>query len=280
VILVIGAGGKVGTPAVSRLVDKGLPVRALGRDPAKIAGMWPGVEAVAGDLDRPETLPPALEGVDKVLLVAAGADIATEEANVIDAATKAGVGHVVLLSSQGVIAGVASGPFHAPGEERVRASGLSWTILRPSIFMANAVLWRDTIRAQGAFYEPTGTGAHAMIHPADIGEVAAEVLASNGHEGQTYELTGPEAVTSADCAAALSTALGIDVRHVDIPDEAFREAMGAAGAPPVLVDSLARYFAMVKAGDFNRVTPAVPDLLGRPARSFAQWAKENAAAFA
>jgi len=280
VILVIGAGGKVGTPAVRRLVDKGLPVRALRRDPATMAEGRQGVEVVAGDLDRAETLPPAFEGVDKVLLISAGNDLATEDANAIDAAVAAGVGHLVLLSSQGVTADVASGPFHAPGEERLRGSGMTWTILRPSIFMANAALWRDTIKAQGAFYEPTGTGAHAMVHPADIGEVAAEILASSGHDGQTYELTGPEAVTSADCAEALSSSLGIEVRHVDIPDEAFRQAMTRIGVPPVLVDSLSRYFALVRAGKFDRVSPAVPDILGRPARSFAQWATENVAAFA
>lgn len=279
-ILVIGAGGKVGTPAVRRLIDMGLPVRALTRDPATVVDGWQGVEVVAGDLDHADTLPPAFEGVDKVLLISAGNDIATEDANAIDAAVAVGVGHLVLLSSQGVMANVASGPFHAPGEERLRGSGMTWTILRPSIFMANAALWRDTIKAQGVFYEPTGTGAHAMVHPADIGEVAAEVLSSSGHDGQTYELTGPEAVTSADCAAALSSALGTDVRHIDIPDEAFRQAMAGFGAPPVLVDSLSRYFAMVRAGEFDRVSPAVPDILGRPARSFAQWATENVAAFA
>ncbi len=278
-ILVIGAGGKVGTPAVQRLLDKGLVVRALTRDPAKMAGVWPGVEAVTGDLDRPETLPPAFEGVDAALVISAGNDIAGEDTNAIDAATAAGVDRLVLLSSQGVIANVASGPFHAAGEERLRASALSWTILRPAIFMANAAQWRDTIKAQGAFYEPTGTGAHAMIHPSDIGEVAAEVLASPGHVGQTYELTGPEAITSADCAAALSAALGTEVRHVDIPDEAFRQAMAGFGAPPVLIDSLSRYFAMVRVGDFAHVSPAVADILGRPGRTFRDWAVENAAVF-
>jgi uncharacterized protein YbjT (DUF2867 family) len=146
--------------------------------------------------------------------------------------------------------------------------------------MANALMWRDTIRSQGVFYEPTGTGRHAMIDPVDIGEAAAEVLAGSGHDGLTYELTGPEAISSADCAASLAAALGTDVRHVDIPDEAFRDGMSKAGAPPFLVDSLARYYAMVKAGQFAMVTPTVEALLGRPARSFAQWAEENAPAFA
>lgn len=278
-ILVIGASGKVGRTALQRLVQHGVPVRAFGRDPSKFAGLGAAVEAVQGDLDQPDTIPPALEDVDRVLVISGGNDVPTEDANAIDAAQKAGVGHVVLLSSLGVAAGVASGPLHAPGEEKLRSSSLSWTILRPGFFMANALMWRDTIASEGVFYEPTGTGRHALVHPSDVGEAAAEALTGSGHEGATYELTGPEALSSADCAAALAAVLGTDVGHVDVPDQAFRDGMAQAGAPPFLVDSLARYYAMVRAGEFAMVTPTLETLLGRPARTFAQWAEENAAAF-
>ena len=152
-ILVTGATGKVGGQALRRLVDKGSDVRALVRDPAKIAALGLGVEAVQGDLDKPETLPPAMAGVDKVLIVAGGWDIPGEDANMIAAAEAAGVGHVVLLSSLGVQAGVASGPFHAPGEEKLRSTRLSWTILRPGFYMANALMWRDTVVGQGVIYD-------------------------------------------------------------------------------------------------------------------------------
>lgn len=279
-ILVTGATGKVGGQALRRLVERGLDVRALARDPAKVEALGLGVEAVPGDLDKPDTLPPAMAGVDKVLVVAGGWDIPAEDANMIAAAEGAGVGHVVLLSSLGVEYGVASGPFHAPGEEKLRSAALDWTIIRPAFYMANALMWRDTILGQGVIYEPTGTGRHALVHPADVGDVAAEVLASDGHAGQTYELTGPDPLSTADCAAALSTALGRDIQHVDIPDEAFRDGMTKAGAPPPLVDNLARYYAMVKAGDFAMVTTTVADLLGRPARTFSEWVAENAGTFA
>ena len=279
-ILVIGATGKIGSQALRRLVDKGVEVRAFGRDPSKIEALGLGVEAVQGDLDRAETVPPAMAGVDKVLVVSGGWDIPGEDANAIAAAEEAGVGHVVLLSSLGVEAGVASGPFHAPGEEKLRASPLTWTILRPGFLMANAMMWRDTIVGQGVVYEPTGTGRHALIHHADVGDVAAEVLAGAGHEGRTYELTGPEPLSSADCAAALSGVLGREIAHVDVPDEAFRGGLAQAGVPAPVADNLARYYAMVKAGDFAQVTSDVPDLLGRPARTFQEWAAENAGAFA
>jgi uncharacterized protein YbjT (DUF2867 family) len=280
VILVIGASGKVGGQAVRRLVEKGLPVRTFTRDPSKIDALGLGVEAVRGDLDQPDTIPPAMDGVDKVLVVSGGWDVPGEDANAIEAAEATGVEHLVLLSSLGVEHGVASGPLHAPGEARLRSSPLSWTVLRPAVFTANALMWRDTIQAQGVFYEPTGSGCHAMIDPVDVGDVAAEVLASAGHEGMTYELTGPEAISAADCASALSAVLGREVRHVDIPDEAFRDGLSKAGVPPPLVDSLARYYAMVKAGQFDMVTPTVPELLGRPARTFGEWAAQNAGAFA
>ena len=279
-ILVTGATGRVGGQAMRRLVEKGEKVRAFVRDPAKIEALGLGVEAVAGDLDKPDTIPPALAGVDQVLVVAGGWDIPAEDANMIAAAEAAGAGHVVLLSSLGVEAGVASGPFHAPGEEALRASGLEWTILRPAFYMANALMWRDTVVGQGVFYEPTGTGRHAIIHPADVGDVAAEVLASAGHAGQTYELTGPEAISSADCAAALSAALGREIHHVDVPEDAFRAGLAQAGVPAPVADNLARYYVMVKAAEFAMVTSTVADLLGRPARTFQEWATENAGAFA
>jgi len=278
VILVIGATGKVGGSAVRHLGDGGHRVRALTRDPSKVA-TGPGLEAAFGDIDRAETLPPAMEGVDAVFLVAGGWDIPGEEANVIGAAEAAGVRHIVLCSSLGVEHNVASGPFHRPGEERLRASSLSWTILRPSVYMANALMWAESIKAQGVFYEPTGDGAHAMIHHDDIGAVAATVLTGDGHEGRTYELTGPAAVTAAQCAETLSAVLGRPVQHVDVSDEAFRAGMSASGAPEVLVDSLARYYAMVKAGDFAMVTATVPELVGRPGHTFENWATENVAAF-
>ena len=279
-ILVTGASGKVGGQALRRLAEKGLKVRAFVRDPAKVEALGLGVEAVQGDLDKPETIPPAMAGVDKVFVVAGGWDIPSEDGNVIAAAEEAGVGHVVLLSSLGVEAGVASGPFHAPGEQKLRSTSLDWTIIRPGFYMANALMWRDTVVGQGVVYEPTGTGRHALVHPADVGDVGAEVLAGDGHAGRTYELTGPEAISSADCAAALSEVLGREIRHVDVPEEAFRGGLAQAGVPAPVADNLARYYVMVKAGEFAMVTPTVSELLGRPARTFREWAAENAGAFA
>lgn len=278
-ILVIGATGHIGGRALRDLATAGVNVRALSRNPAKLPSLGDHVEAVAGDLDHPRTIAAALEGVDRVLLSAASNNPVVHEANVIRQAGDAGVGHLVLVSSLGVDYGVGSGPAHQPGEVALRSSGLSWTILRGMAYMTNALRWCDTIRSSGAFYEPTGTGRQAMIDPEDIGAVAAKVLTSPGHEGKTYELTGPVALSSDDYAAKLAAAAGRPIRHVDIPDDAFRDAMLNAGVPSAVLEPVAGFYALVKAGRLDIVTPTVEEILGRPASTFDAWAERNAAAF-
>jgi uncharacterized protein YbjT (DUF2867 family) len=118
-----------------------------------------------------------------------------------------------------------------------------------------------------------------MIDPEDIGAVAATVLTSAGHEGMIYELTGPVALSSDEYAAKLAAAVGRPIRHVDIPADAFRDAMSKAGVPDGVLEPVANFYALVKAGRLDMVTPAVEEILGRPAGTFDAWAKRNAAAF-
>lgn len=278
-ILVIGATGNIGGRALRDLAGAGVAVRALSRNPSKLPSLGDHIETVAGDLDHPDTIAAALAGIDRVLLSAASSNPVLHEANVIRQAREAGVEHLVLISSLGVEYGVGSGPAHQPGEVALRSSGLSWTILRGMAYMTNALRWRDTIRSSGAFYEPTGTGRQAMIDPEDIGAVAAKVLTTPGHEGMTYELTGPEALSSDDYAAKLAAAVGRPIRHVDIPADAFRDAMLKAGVPQVVLDPVAGFYALVKAGRLDMVTPTVEEIVGAPAGTFDAWAERNAPAF-
>lgn len=281
VILVIGATGNVGGAALRELARAGAPVRALSRNPDRVPPLGPSVEAVHGDVERPETIAAALAGVDRVLLCANAGDLPAREAEVMALAEDAGVAHLVLLSSLGVAYNAGSGPEHAPSERRLQASpSLAWTILRPIAFMSNALRWARSITATGAFEEPTGEGRQAMIHPADIGAVAAVALTTPGHEGRTYDLTGPESLTSAQYAHTLSVVLGRPVRHADIAEDAYRAQFTRYGAPPALIDSILAYFALVRTGRLDMVTPDVEALLGRPARSFHDWATQYATAFA
>jgi uncharacterized protein YbjT (DUF2867 family) len=162
----------------------------------------------------------------------------------------------------------------------LKASGLAWTILRPNEFMSNAYFWRDTVKSQGVVYAPTGDGKHAAIDPLDIAAVAAKALTTSGHEGKTYALTGPEALSTAEQAAKLGAAIGRDVRHVDMPSAAFREQLANMGLPPVAIDPLANFYDLVRQGKLAYVHPTVEQVTGRPARGFADWARDHAAAFA
>jgi uncharacterized protein YbjT (DUF2867 family) len=279
-ILLTGATGRIGGVALSALVQAGESVRVLARNPARLADAGPLVEAVAGDLDDPATLTPAMEGADRMLMLAPGPDIAAQDAAMIAAAQQAGLRQVVMVSSLGAeLGGIAGGGPHLPGEALLKESGLGWTILHPTEFMTNTIWWAETIRPTGSVFLPTGTGRVGFIDPADIGEVAAAVLTGDGHNGQIYRLTGPEALTTADVAALIGQSRGEPVTHVDVTPEAMAEGMTQAGMPPPLIDMMVTYYGAVKEGRVDVVTDDVPRLLGRPARSFAHWLAGNAAVF-
>jgi uncharacterized protein YbjT (DUF2867 family) len=278
-ILVTGGTGNIGSELVRLLIAAGQKIRVLVRTPAKVQALEGKVEVAIGDLDKPETLAPALKGVERAFLLAGGPNVPAQETAFIRAAKAAGLKHVVMVSSGGVGKGLGSGPAHEPGEAELKASGLAWTLLHPWEFMSNLMWARQTIVEQGAIYSPTGQGRSCVIHPHDIAAVAAKVLTSEGHAGKTYELTGPEALTTAEMAARLSAAAGRPIQHVDIPDAAYREALAKAGLPPPVVDPMAKFYAAVKAGGAAGTLPTVQQLTGTPARTFDVWAKENAAAF-
>jgi uncharacterized protein YbjT (DUF2867 family) len=280
VILVFGSTGTTGRGVARHLIAGGVKPRLLVRDPEKAKEYAGKAEIVQGDLERPESLAAAMKGVEKMFLVSAGINGSDLEIQAIDAAKKAGVKHVVKLSVIGAESPVLTfSKWHAKVEKHLMASGLKWTMVRPGNFMSNAYMWADTIRAQGAFYQPTGTGRWAAIDPADIGAVAAKALTSAGHEGKGYTLTGPESMNAAQYAAVLSSVLGKPVKFVDVPPEAARDAILKAGIPPAYVDAILDLYAVMKAGKADVVTDTVEKITGKKAGTFEAWAKRNVAGF-
>lgn len=279
-VLVFGATGTTGREVARGLMQAGLKPRLLVRDPSKAHGFEGKAEVVQGDLAAPASLAAAMAGVEKVYLVSAAASDPELEANAIDAAKSAGVRHVVKLSVIG-----AEAPFttlakaHAQAEARLRDAGLAWTMLRPGNFMTNALTWADTIKSQGAFYQPSGEGRWAAIDPLDIGAVAVKALTEPGHEGHAYALSGPESLNAAQYAAKLSAAIGKPVKFIDIPPDSMREGLLKSGLPAVLVDALVELMAATKAGKLDVVTDGVAKVTGRNATTFDDWARRNAAAF-
>src|ERR1051325_10362069 len=204
-IMITGATGNVGAALVKELLAQGHQVRAFVTDVAEArAKLGDKVELVKGDFNDKASIDASWKGVDKLYLLApAGPDLPKWEATFIEAAKRAGVKHVVYHSVAGAqYEANTFGRWHRASEKLLEQSGMAWTHLRPVGFMSNAFMWAATVKYQGAVYLPCGTGQMAAIDPRDIGSVAAKVLTSSGHEGKSYDLTGPEALGVADQARA------------------------------------------------------------------------------
>jgi uncharacterized protein YbjT (DUF2867 family) len=278
-ILVIGASGNVGRAVLAQLLATGERVRAASRDPG--AHHFPdGVEAVTADLERPDTLPAALAGVDKLFLYARPHGTAA----LLTAAKAAGVAKVVLLSSAAVAAAdaAASDPIaamHIGVERAIADSGLAWTFVRPTAFATNAATWwARSIRTEGVVRLAYPEAQAAPIHEADIAAVAVAALVRPDLDGATPNLTGPQSLTQRAQVDAIAEAIGRPLRIQALePDEA--RAHFGRFMPAPFVEIMLHYWA--GAVDHpTTVTPDVEQVLGRPALTFAQWARDHAADFA
>ncbi|NBM16875.1 NAD(P)H-binding protein [Streptomyces sp. GC420] len=269
-ILVTGATGSVGRQVVAELVRRGERVRALTRRPDR-ADLPAGVDVVRGDLTDPDSLGPAFEGVDAVHLITFGGALfepLTTGPDIVELAREAGVRRVTVLFGGG----------RTPLQDAVEESGLDWTVLMPVEFMSNALEWAEGIRAEGAVREPFTGRLSAMVHEADIGAVAAVALTREGHAGKTYTITGPEVLTLRDKVDALARVRGQAIRLVELSEAEARERWRAAGLPQETVDFLITVYGNTPPEGCT-VLGTVEEVTGRPARTFAEWAREHAAAF-
>ncbi|MGY4925619.1 NAD(P)H-binding protein [Streptomyces sp. 900105755] len=281
-ILVTGATGTIGRDVVRQLAARGAKVRALTRDPAR-ATVPAGVEVVRGDHADPASLEAALAGATAAFLLRPPGPDAGRDAALVAAAREAGVERLVKLSAIATGEALAgpSAQWHVAGERAVRESGLAWTVLRPSSFASNTLTWLQALRAGEPVPNMTGDGASGVIDPRDIAEVAVRALLDAGHSGRTYTLTGPEAITVPGQAAVLAEVLGRPVPTRDLsPDETrdfLRTAWGMEGAR---ADGVLTGLAFVRAGGNAVVTEDAREVLGRPARTYREWAEDHRDAFA
>ena len=283
-ILVTGATGLNGTELLRRLSARGIAVRALVRNPAKAEAIaaLPHVEIAQGDMAHPETLAAALHEINRAMLISSSApDMFDVQSNFIDAARKAGVRHVVKLS--GIMPGLHSAfrfaRMHGEIENKLETSGMAYTHLRAGEFMPAYFRQVPMITAKGAMFLPMEDAKIASIDVGDIAEIAARVLTGSGHEGKTYPLTGPEALSMTEVAAKLSAATGTPIRYVNVSPEDARQSQLAAGMPPYLADALFELFAERRNGKEGKVWPDAATLLGHPPTSFDEFAGRNAAVF-
>ena len=280
-ILITGATGNNGAEILKILTAHGVPVRAMVRDLSRTDAIQaPNVEIVEGDFDRPETLLTGLDGVERAFLLTNSTERAeAQQLAFVEAAKQAGVKHLIKLSQ---LHAAADSPvrflrYHAAVEAAIRESGLSYTFLRPNLFMQGLLSFASTIKEKSAFYAAAGDAKVSVVDVRDIAAVAAAALTGPGHEGKIYDLTGPQSLTHADMAACLSDAVGRKIAYVDAPPEAMREALVGMGMPSWQADGLIEDYAHYRRGEAAAVASGVQDATGVAPHDFARFAHDYAA---
>jgi uncharacterized protein YbjT (DUF2867 family) len=282
VILVTGATGTIGRPLVEVLAGEGAKVRAVARDP-KAAGLPVGVEVVEDDLSRPAAIAPFLEGVTSVFLHPRA--VGEAAGDLLALAKERGVERVVALSAINVDDDLTQQPSRFQGdrnkeaEDAAVASGLQWVSLRSASFAVNTLrTWAPQVRAGDVVRGPYANFAEPLIHERDLAEVAARALLIAELTGKKLRLTGPESLSHEELVAVIGKVIGRPLRYEEIPAETYMHGMVQRGLPQPFVDALMARYAR-GAGPAEAVTDEVERILGRPARTYAEWVGDHAAAF-
>ncbi|WP_052850619.1 NmrA family NAD(P)-binding protein [Streptomyces avicenniae] len=282
-IVVTGATGSIGTRLVRRLTAAGADFRAVVRDARSGAAL--GCPYAVGDLDRPETLAAAFAGADRLLLNGPGAiptagpqPMIRQQKDAIDAAVSAGVAHIVKVSALGARPGAKlSLGAHAEIEAHLAASGVAWSLLRPTGYMENFFTGQGSTPVAGDIVGPYGDGRVAYVAADDVAACAAAVLTGAPATGGTYAVSGPEALDHAEIAALLTAALGRPVAYRDVPAAQRAAELRDGGLPPGFVADLVELWAEMAAGAQSEVTTAVRDLTGVRAVTFEEFLRDRAA---
>lgn len=279
-IALTGATGKVGG-RVAELLAPHHDLRCLTRSPERAVRRGvPGL-AVEADLDDPASLTRALAGADALLAVTFDPLRDTHDAHLLAAARRAGVRHVVKVSALAVTdprAQDAITRWQRACEERVRASGMSWTLLRPRAYMSNCLGWADGVRDAGVVRTRHGGSLNACVDPRDVAAAAARALTSARCAGRSYALTGPEALSAREQTAQLSEVLGLPLRHEELTGAQALRAWRAR-FPDELAQALLESTELQALGGKSAVSGGVREATGRDPRTFRSWARRHVAAF-
>ena len=281
-ILITGASGSVGKTVLAEVARSGQKHRALYRSKQEAARAPAGTDAVIADFADKASLPATLRSVESVYLVCSPIpDLVQLESNAIEACEAAGVQRVVLNSALGAEDYPKSFPsWHRKVEDKLKATKMAYCILRPNSFMQNVLAYfAPSIRAQGAFYGSMGNARTSYLDVRDIAVVTANALLGGEHDGQTYELNGPEALTYEEVAEKISKHAKISAKYVDIPVEAQRKAMQDQGMPEWQVTALLELQEYYKNGQGGSVDGLLERLLGRPPLRMDAFLEEYAGEF-
>ena len=286
IILVTGANGLTGREIVRKLSTKGVSVRALVRNVAKAKSLsldtLPNVTIYEGDMEKIETLAPALRGADKAILISSSnPDMESVQSAFIEAAKKFNLNHIVKLS--GIIADINS-PFryarmHAEIERRLENSGISFTHLRAGEFMQSYFRQVPFILKQNSLFLPMGNERIASIDVSDVAEVAVKILTGAGHKGNVYPITGAEALTMDEVAEKFSIVLGRKIKYINIPPGEANKARLDAGMPHYTVDALDELFEERRKGKESKVYYTMQNVFGLRPTTFEEFIIRNLQVF-
>ena len=174
---------------------------------------------------------------------------------------------------------LAIGRWHGEADQSVANSGIPHTIIRPAYFMQNVIGSARMIASDSAFPGAMGDGKVGVIDTRDIGNVSATILTTEGHDGKTYPLTGPEALSMGELAGKLSAVLGREVKYVNVSQADAKAGMMAMGMPDWMADGWVAMAMMISTGAADMVTPMVKEVTGEEPRSFDQFARDHVNAF-
>jgi len=275
-ILVTGARGHVGRAVLDALIAAGQDVRASSRD-AGTLDVPDGVAKVSADLENPETLEAALDGVESVFLYAQRQGVE----GFVKAAEAAGVRHVVLLSSVATLEPESTksriAALHRGVEDALKAASFEQTLLNPGSFATNTLAWLPDI-AEGFVRSAFPEAQIGAIDERDIAAVAARVLIDGSHFGEALPLTGPAAITHREQAEVLSDVLGRPLTFEELTPAEATERMVAFGFPPELPPEILRVWERVTR-EPSPVNDVVREVTGTAPRTYRQWAEDSRAAF-
>lgn len=269
-IAITGAAGTLGRQVRHQLEATGADVRVIARADSVPVGPFERV-VVPGGYDDPVGLAEAMRGADRVFLMSVS-DLPEQRIvrhrNAIDAATRAGVDHVVLLSIRDA---VIDSPFpfaaaNADAESYLQAAGPTWTILHPNLYAeAIAAQAGRTVATTRVLDLPFGQGSAGYVTRADIAAVVAAVMTTSGHSGRTYDITGPTSHSAPEIAQMLTRLLDTDVSYEPQTEEQYVEGLARMGVPEVTARAFYGLSRSIAAGRFDVVASTVPDLTGREA---------------
>ncbi len=277
-ILVTGATGKTAQHLIPSLVSDGHRVRAMVHSASKESAVREqGAETIVASFEDRDALKNVFAGADTLLFLTPPHEHAAEWASAgIVAAKKAGIKRIVRISA--ILAGP-DGPSdnnrqHGRTDDEIRRSGIANVILRPHFFMQNLVADVATMKAEGKLYAAMGDANLGMIDVRDIADTAKRTLIDSAWDGNSYDLTGPTSISFHEIAEELSRLLERDIRHVPVAAVQIAQNVRAMGFGEWNAQTYHDYLSAYAAGWGDFTTNSVPEILGRPARSFTQFAQD------